>query len=105
VKRVEAHFARFDAMNWNYSRSIYDPAITLSADKQSVVITPEIDGLQIHYTFDDTEPDATYPICQGPLPIPKGASHLRTRSYRDGKPIGRTTLITLANIEKEKRTP
>jgi len=105
VKRVEAQFARFDAMNWNYSRSIYDPAISLSADKQSVVITPEIDGLQIHYTFDDAEPDATYPICQGPLPIPKGASHLRTRSYRDGKPIGRLTLITLANIEKEKRTP
>ncbi len=105
VKRVEAQFARFDAMNWNYSRSIYDPAISLSADKQSVVITPEIDGLQIHYTFDDAEPDATYPISQGPLPIPKGASHLRTRSYRDGKPIGRLTLITLANIEKEKRTP
>jgi hexosaminidase len=105
VKKVEAQFPRFDAMGWNYARSLYDPAVSFSADKKSIVLTPEIDGLQIHYTFDDAEPDASYPVYQGPLPIPQGASHLRTRTYRDGKPIGRLTLITIANIAKDKRTP
>lgn len=105
VKKVEAQFPRFDAMGWNYARSLYDPAVSFSADKKSIVLTPEIDGLQIHYTFDDTEPDASYPVYQGPLPIPLGASHLRTRTYRDGKPIGRLTLITIAHIGNDKRTP
>lgn len=105
VKKVEAQFPRFDAMGWNYARSLYDPAVSFSADKKSIVLTPEIDGLQIHYTFDDAEPDASYPVYQEPLPIPQGASHLRTRTYRDGKPIGRLTLITIANIAKDKRTP
>jgi hexosaminidase len=79
--------------------------VSFSADKKSIVLTPEIDGLQIHYTFDDVEPDATYPIYREPLLIPQGASHLRTRSYRDGKPVGRLTMITIANIAKDKRTP
>ena len=105
VKKVEAQFPRFDAYNWNYARSIYDPGVSFSADKKSIVLTPEIDGLQIHYTFDDVEPDATYPIYREPLLIPQGASHLRTRSYRDGKPVGRLTMITIANIAKDKRTP
>lgn len=105
VKKVEAQFPRFDAMGWNYARSLYDPAVSFSADKKSIVLTPEIDGLLIHYTFDDTEPDAAYPVYQGPLAIPQGASHLRTRTYRDGKPIGRLTLITIAQIGNDKRTP
>lgn len=105
VKKVESHFARFDAMGWRYSRAMYDPAVSLTPDKKSIVLTPEIDGLQIHYSFDDVEPDSSYPVYDKPLPIPLGASHLRTRSYRDGKPIGRLTMITLAHIAKEKRTP
>ena len=105
VKKVEAQFPRFDAMGWHYARSMYDPGVSFSADKKSIVLTAEVDGLQIHYTFDDTEPDATYPVYQAPLLIPLGASHLRTRSYRNGKPVGRQTLITIANIAKDKRTP
>jgi hexosaminidase len=105
VKKVEAHFQRFDAYGWNYARSMYDPGISFSADKKSIVLTPEIDGLRIHYTFDDVEPDETYPFYREPLPIPLGATHLRTRTYRDGKPLGRLTMITIAHIAKDKRTP
>lgn len=105
VKKVEAQFLRFDAYGWNYARSIYDPGVSFSADKKSIILTPEIDDLHIHYTFDDVEPDTTYPVYREPLPIPLGATHLRTRTYRDGKPLGRLTMITIANIDKDKRTP
>lgn len=105
VGRVEAQFRLFDSLGWHYSRSIYDPAVSVSADGKTITLTPEIAGLEIHYSFDDTEPDATYPKYAGPLAVPLGASSLRTRTYRAGQPVGRLTWIAIREIASEKRTP
>ena len=100
ISRVERHFTLFDRCGWICSHSIYDPDVNLSTDGRTLRLTPEIPGLDIHYTFDDTEPSATSPKAIGPLPVPIGASSIRTRTYRDGKPVGRLTWIKLANIKK-----
>ena len=108
VRRVEHHFERFDARDWNYARSIYDPAVRYEEDESGqgwIRLTTEIEGLTIHYTFDDTEPDHHYPAYGGPLRVPRNAFSLRTRTYRNGEPIGRLTDIRLSEIEKEKKTP
>lgn len=105
VRRVERHFALYDRRGWRYARSIYDPAMGLSKDGRTLTLTAEIPGLDIHYCFDDTEPDATYPKATGPLAVPVGADAVRTRTYRDGQPVGRLTWVRLQHISRDKRAP
>ena len=105
IGRVEQHYALFDQRGWHYARSIYDPTPSLSKDGRTLTLTSEIPGLKIHYCFDDTEPDATYPTATGPLQVPVGASSIRTRTYRDGQPVGRLTWIKLAHVNRGKREP
>lgn len=105
VARVERQFAVFDRRGWHYARSIYDPAMSLSKDGKTLTLTAEIPGLDIHYCFDDTEPDATYPKATGPLAVPAGADAVRTRTYRDGQPVGRLTWVRLQHINRGKRVP
>ncbi|MEY4033733.1 MAG: hypothetical protein RL492_927 [Verrucomicrobiota bacterium] len=105
IARVEQHYPLFDQRGWRYARSIYDPAVSLSKDGRTLTLTSEIPGLSIHYCFDDTEPDASYPQANGPLTVPVGASSIRTRTYRDGQPVGRLTWIKLAYVNRDKREP
>ncbi|MFN7339982.1 MAG: beta-N-acetylhexosaminidase [Opitutia bacterium] len=105
VRRVERQFGVFDRRGWHYARSIYDPAMSLSKDGKTLTLTAEIPGLDIHYCFDDTEPDATYPKATGPLAVPVGADAVRTRTYRDGQPVGRLTWVRLQHVNREKRVP
>lgn len=105
VARVERQFGLFDRRGWHYARSMYDPAMSLSKDGKTLTLTAEIPGLDIHYCFDDTEPDATYPKAAGPIAVPLGADAVRTRTYRDGEPVGRLTWVRLQHISRGKRVP
>ncbi|GAA4306522.1 beta-N-acetylhexosaminidase [Compostibacter hankyongensis] len=104
VQRMESQFPRFDAAGVKYARSAYDPIISGVKDsggKLQVKLATEIDGLDIYYTFDGTEPDNHYPEYKGqPLDIPEGASEIRVITYRDGKPIGRQINCPLSEVEK-----
>jgi hexosaminidase len=59
-------------------------------------------GLTIYYTFDGTDPDNFYPEYSGlPLDIPKGASEIRTVSYRHGRLVSRQINYLLSDLKKD----
>lgn len=101
IKRMEVQFHRFDAAGIKYARSAYNVIFTpvRNAGRDfSVKLSTEIKGLDIYYTFDNTDPDNFYPKYAGePLVFPLGATQLNVITYRDGKPIGKQI-----NIKKEE---
>jgi hexosaminidase len=103
--RVEQHFQYLDADSVKYSRSMYDPVITAvkgKDDSMKIKITAEMPGLTIYYTFDGTDPDNFYPEYSGlPLDIPKGASEIRTVSYRHGRLVSRQINYLLSDLKKD----
>ncbi|MGN6803120.1 MAG: beta-N-acetylhexosaminidase [Ginsengibacter sp.] len=92
VKRLEKQFPRLDAANVKYSRSMYNAIFTPERIKNSdfgVTLSTEVKGLDIYYTFDQTNPDNFSPKFDGkPIQFPVGATQLNVITYRDGKPIG-----------------
>lgn len=103
TKRVETHFERLDAAGIKYSPAIYDPIIAVSKkDTATVVVTleTETEGLNIHYSFDNSFPDNFYPVYKTALTVPKDAATLRLITYRDNKPIGRMMTLTMAELKK-----
>lgn len=92
IRRTEKNFEYLDRSNTLYARSMYDAIITGvngPGDSLKVKLATEIDGLDIYYTFDGTNPDPFQKRYNGkPLDIPKGASQIRVRTYRNGEPVG-----------------
>ncbi len=103
VKRVEAQFDRFDKAETKYAPSLYDPSFKASSKDSTQLIVeliPEIEGLDIHYSFDNSFPDKFYPVYKTPLLVPKDAGSLRVISYREGKPIGRMIIMPVEELKK-----
>lgn len=109
VKRMEAQFPRFDAAHVKYARSAYQAIITpvkdsTVNDSMRVQLSTEIPGLDIYYTFDDTNPDQFYQKYDGePLTIPLGAARLNVVTYRDGKPAGEQINMPLEVLKKRMK--
>jgi len=77
-----------------YARSLYDAGFTAkkdpgAEDSLSIELFTEIPGLDIYYSFDNSNPDNFYPKYTHPLTVPKDADMLKVITYRDGRPIGR----------------
>lgn len=103
VTRVEKQFERLDAAQVKYAPSMYDPIITVTKkDTASVVVKleTEMEGLTIHYSFDNSFPDNYYPAYQSPLMVPDEAATLKLITYRHNKPIGRMIVLTMAELKK-----
>lgn len=104
VTRLQDQFPRLDAEGVKYSLSMYDPIISgvLSADSSLLIkIDTQVEGLQVHYSFDETDPDAYYPTYDGqPLVIPKGARMIKAISYLNGKPVGHMLIMPFTELEK-----
>lgn len=101
--RVETHFERMNAAEVKYSPAIYDPIIIASKKDTTTVMVKldtEIEGLAIHYSFDNSFPDNFYPFYKEPLIVPKDASFLKLITYRKNKPIGRLLVIPVADLKK-----
>ncbi|HEV3324566.1 MAG TPA: family 20 glycosylhydrolase [Puia sp.] len=103
ISRMEAEFPRMEAANIKYARSAYNVILTpkRGTDREMTVsLSTEVSGLDIYYTFDNTNPDRFYPKYDGtPLKFPLGATQLDVITYRDGHPIGQQV-----NIKKEELT-
>jgi hexosaminidase len=70
----------------------------------AVMLTTEVPGLDIYYTFDNTRPDSHSPKFTGtPLVFPKGAAILTVISYRNGKPIGERISLTADDLTKRAK--
>lgn len=103
VKKAEANFERMDLRNIKYARSMFDPIIDVKKDNKDslqVALSTEVKGLDIYYSFDNSNPDNLYPKYTDPLSIPKESSMLKVITYRDGKPAGRQVDIPITVLKK-----
>ena len=90
--RMEAEFRRMDADGIKYARSAYNVILTPKRVPGSdfvLSMSTEVNGLDIYYSFDQTNPDNHYPKYDGtPVKWPLGAGQINVITYRDGRPIG-----------------
>ncbi|HWK02197.1 MAG TPA: family 20 glycosylhydrolase [Puia sp.] len=105
ARRTEAQFARMDVQQVKYARSMFDPIFVPKRDDKandslSIGLSTEVEGLDIYYSFDNSNPDSFYPKYSSPLSVPKDASMLKVITYRDGKPIGRQTDMPITELKK-----
>jgi hexosaminidase len=103
AKKVETNFGRMDIEQVKYARGMFDPIFTAGKDDKGalkVELSTEVEGLEIYYSFDNSQPDNFYPKYSGPLSIPKDASTLKVVTYRDGKPIGRQIDMPVSELQK-----
>ena len=102
IRKTENHFLRFDFAETKYSRAMYDPIIRVKKEGENylVELTPEIEGLDIYTSFDNSEPDRFYPKYSSPQFIPKDASQMKITTYKGTMRVGR--MITL-QVEDLKR--
>jgi hexosaminidase len=98
--RMEAEFKRMDAADIKYARSAYNAILTPKRTQDrdfAISMATEVSGLDIYYTFDQTNPDKHYPKYDGtPVKFPTGATQINVVTYRDGKPVG-----AQVNVKKE----
>lgn len=104
INRVEQHFRRFDVAEINYSKSMYDPSFRATRDSASgmlkVELIPEVDNLDIYYSFDNSFPDRFYPKYKEPLEVPKDAVILKVVTYRGNQKMGREISMPVAELNK-----
>jgi hexosaminidase len=103
VPRVEQHFERFDMAQVKYAPSMYDAIFEVSKKDTATIIvklSTEVEGLSIHYSFDNSFPDKYYPKYLEPLTVPKDASFMKLITYRDKEPIGRMMVMPIAELRK-----
>lgn len=103
VNRMEAHFKRLDAQDVNYSRSVYNPVITLKKHPMGMIeigLSHELPNTYLYYSTDNTIPDDHFPLYTQPFLMPKGSDRVKVVAYRNGKPIGRMVEVTLPDMEK-----
>ncbi len=108
VRRTENHMQRLDNAKIKYSPAMYDPIVSVKKQDNeaiAVTLTPEVQGLNIHYTFDNSIPDNYYPVYSAPLTFPLGATTLKVITYKKGeeKPAGRLMTLTKEDLTKRAR--
>lgn len=101
--RVEKHFERFDVAEIKYARAVYDPIFEVSRGddkKLKIKLSTEVEGLNIHYSFDNSFPDHFYPKYEGPLTPPSDAVMLKVITYKGKQPVGRMIFMPVEELEK-----
>lgn len=104
TNRVEDQFRRMDNAQVKYARSMYDPIIKSKRDDQNnllIEISTEVEGIDIHYTFDGEHPDNFYPKYEKPLTVPLNAPDIIVTTYRNGKKMGKQIKKPMADLEKQ----
>jgi hexosaminidase len=103
ARRTEHHFGRLTAAGVKYAPSIYDPIVEVSKKDTATItikLSTEIEGLSIHYSFDNSFPDQYYPKYSTALTVPKDAAAIKMITYRDNQPTGRMVVIPIAELRK-----
>lgn len=100
--KVEVHFGRLDEAATKYATSMYEPIIQTgkTADNQlKITLSTEVDGINIHYSFDNSFPDEYYPVYNEPLVPPVDAVMLRVVTYKGDEQKGRLINIPLQDLK------
>lgn len=105
MRRVEAHFVRFDETGQNISRSVYNTIANakIENNKLKVTLKCEVPDHEIYYTLDHTFPDAWSPKYSESITIPSGDVVLRFVTYRNGKQLGQIISIPRTELERRAR--
>lgn len=106
IKRVEANFERMDQRQIRYATAMYDPIVLVKKNAQGgllIEMSTEVEGLDIHYSMDNSHPDNYYPKYSAPFTFPREASTLKVISYRNGKPVGRQINLPVAELQKRAK--
>ena len=100
--RVEGQFARLDAAQVNYARSMYDVAMAPVRDAEgraAVRMSTELSGSDIYYTFDGTNPDPwTAKYSGAAVAIPGDAWVVKAIAYRGGHVSGRMLTLGVKDL-------
>jgi hexosaminidase len=86
-----------------YSRCMFDPIFTARKDANDsllIDLATEVEGLDIHYSFDNSHPDNYYPVYKTPLSVPKEAVMLKVVTYRGDKVIGRQIDMPVSELKE-----
>jgi hexosaminidase len=101
LDRTEAHFNRFDEMEINIAKTIYEPHVKVykEGNKLMCALKNDFEDIEMYYTIDNT-----YPVKFGnkytePFEVPKGDLSLRVQSFRNGQPIERLLQIHRKDLE------
>ena len=103
VSKVEDHFKRFDYAQTKYAPSMYEPDFKFTKnDKNRITVEmkSEVQGVSVHYTFDNSFPDNFYPAYSKPVEIPIDASTMKVITYRGDKQVGRLIVFPIAEMKK-----
>ena len=82
---------------------MYEPSLKVSRTNNNqlkVEMETEIEGLSLHYTFDNSFPDAYYPVYKEALLVPKDAAMLRVVSYKGKEQVGRLITVPVTDLDK-----
>lgn len=103
TRKVEDHFERYDIAQIKYAPSMFEPIVTakkVDGNRLQISLATEVDGLSIHYSFDNSFPDQYYPVYQAPLVAPIDAFRIRVVTYRGDKQMGRMMTIPIEDLKK-----
>lgn len=91
TQRLIPHLSRLEMMGVNVANKIYDlKTSVLAGDGQGIrlELSPKIEGVDLRYTLDGSEPTATSPLFSEGIKI-NGESQFRAQSFESEKPVGR----------------
>lgn len=91
ARRMARQLPRLEVRDVKYAPSAFEPIIetTGEAPHQLIRLKTEIPGVEMHYTFDGSDPDQYYPRYTEPLTLPPDANEIRVVSFWHGQRIGR----------------
>jgi hexosaminidase len=82
---------------------MYDPIFKVRKDatgQMQILLSTEIPGLDIHYSWDNSFPDQFYPTYSGPMYVPKEAVMLKVITYRGQHPVGRMIDMPVSELQQ-----
>jgi hexosaminidase len=106
VIKTENHFSRLDSMKVNYAVSMYDPIIQVkknAAGQLVIELATEMNGLDLHYTLDNSIPNQYHTKYAGPIELTPDVDYFKVTSYRNGKPAGRLIILKREDLAKRIR--
>ena len=89
TNRLQTQFKRWDAQKVRYAKSAFSPWISHKGNGKTIAITmtTEVNGLDINYTLDGSEPTTTSVKYEGEFTI-SDSNVLSARAFKNGNPVG-----------------
>ena len=101
--KLAYHFNILDNEQIRYSTALYDPIITTTINKYKqieVTFTPEVAGLEMYYSIDESIPDNFYPKYTNSFILPDDVANLKVVAYKNGQLVSKLLSIPIEELNK-----